>query len=154
MTDYKNISIKNKKAYFDYEIVEEYVAGIVLVSSEIKSIRLGKVSLVDCYCYFANHELYVKGVNISEYQWASLNNHVPKRDRKLLLNSRELNKLERTSQEKGMTIIGLRLFINDRGLAKLVIGLARGKREYDKRETIKDRDSQRELSKIKKDYRR
>ncbi len=150
MSDYKNITVKNKKAYFNYEILEEFTAGMVLVGTEIKSLRLGKAALTDCYCYFVGHELFVRGVNIAEYAWGSINNHAPKRDRKLLLTERELTKLLRASQDKGITIVGLRLFINDRGLAKLVIGLARGKHEYDKRETIKQRDAARELDQIKK----
>jgi len=150
MSDYKNITVKNKKAYFNYEILEEFTAGMVLVGTEIKSLRLGKAALTDCYCYFVGHELFVRGVNIAEYAWGSINNHAPKRDRKLLLTERELTKLLRASQDKGITIVGLRLFINDRGLAKLVIELARGKHEYDKRETIKQRDAARELDQIKK----
>ena len=154
MSDYKSINIRNKRAYFNYEILEEFVAGIQLAGTEIKSLRLGKASLVDCYCYFNRGELFVKGMNIAEYDWGNLNNHAPRRDRKLLLNRRELQKLERASQDKGVTIVGLRMFINDRGFAKLVIGLARGKREYDKRETIKARDTKRELDSIKKAYKR
>lgn len=154
MSDYKNINIRNKRAYFNYEILEEFIAGIQLAGTEIKSLRLGKASLVDCYCYFSRGELFVKGMNIAEYDWGNLNNHAPKRDRKLLLNRRELQKLERASQDKGVTIVGLRMFINDRGFAKLAIGLARGKREYDKRETIKARDTKRELDSIKKAYKR
>lgn len=154
MSDYRNISIKNKRAYFNYEILEEFVAGIVLAGTEIKSLRLGKASLVDCYCYFVNHELFIRGMNIAEYAWGNINNHAPKRDRKLLLTARELTKLERASQDKGVTIVGLRMFINDRGFAKVAIGLARGKHEYDKRETIKQRDTKRELDSIRKAYRR
>lgn len=154
MSDYKSINIRNKRAYFNYEILEEFVAGIQLAGTEIKSLRLGKASLVDCYCYFANRELYIRGMNIAEYDWGNLNNHAPRRDRKLLLNRRELDKLERASQDKGVTIVGLRVFINDRGFAKVVIGLARGKREYDKRETIKARDTKRELDAVKKMYKR
>ena len=154
MSDYRNISIKNKRAYFNYESLEEFVAGIVLAGTEIKSLRLGKASLVDCYCYFVNHELFIRGMNIAEYAWGNINNHAPKRDRKLLLTARELTKLERASQDKGVTIVGLRMFINDRGFAKVAIGLARGKHEYDKRETIKQRDTKRELDTIKKQYRR
>ncbi|MBQ2797673.1 MAG: SsrA-binding protein SmpB [Tidjanibacter sp.] len=154
MSDYRNISIKNKRAYFNYEILEEFVAGIVLAGTEIKSLRLGKASLVDCYCYFVNHELFIRGMNIAEYAWGNINNHAPKRDRKLLLTARELTKLERALQDKGVTIVGLRMFINDRGFAKVAIGLARGKHEYDKRETIKQRDTKRELDTIKKQYRR
>ena len=154
MSDYRSINIRNKRAYFNYEILEEFVAGIQLAGTEIKSLRLGKASLVDCYCYFSSSELYVRGMNIAEYDWGNLNNHAPKRDRKLLLNKRELQKLERASQDKGVTIVGLRVFINDRGFAKVVIGLARGKREYDKRETIKARDTKRELDAVKKMYKR
>lgn len=154
MSDYKSINIRNKRAYFNYEILEEFVAGIQLAGTEIKSLRLGKASLVDCYCYFNRGELFVKGMNIAEYDWGNLNNHAPRRDRKLLLNRRELQKLERASQDKGVTIVGLRMFINDRGFAKVVIGLARGKREYDKRETIKARDTKRELDAVKKMYKR
>ena len=154
MSDYKSINIRNKRAYFNYEILEEFVAGIQLAGTEINSLRLGKASLVDCYCYFNRGELFVKGMNIAEYDWGNLNNHAPRRDRKLLLNRRELQKLERASQDKGVTIVGLRMFINDRGFAKVVIGLAKGKREYDKRETIKARDTKRELDSIKKAYKR
>ena len=128
MADYnKKINIKNKRAAFDYEILEEYVAGIVLTGTEIKSLRLGKASMVDCYCYFDRHALYIRGLNISENHWGTYNNHQPKRDRKLLLNRRELDKLERASQDKSVTVVGLRLFLNERGLAKVVIGLARGR---------------------------
>ena len=154
MSDYKSINIRNKRASFNYEILEEFVAGIQLAGTEIKSLRLGKASLVDCYCYFNRGELFVKGMNIAEYDWGNLNNHAPRRDRKLLLNRRELQKLERASQDKGVTIVGLRVFINDRGFAKLAIGLAKGKKEYDKRETIKARDTKRELDSIKKAYKR
>ncbi len=150
MTEQKKINIKNKKAYFNYEILEEFVAGIVLAGSEIKSLRAGKASLVDCYCYFNAGELFVHGMNISEYEWASYNNHQPKRDRKLLLNRRELYKLQRALQDKGVTIVGLKLFINDNGLAKLLIGLARGRKQFDKREYIKEKDTKRELDRIKK----
>ena len=150
MTDYRNISIKNRRATFDYEILEEYVAGIVLTGTEIKSLRLGKASLVDCYCYFDRHELFVRGVNISEYHWGTCNNHQPKRDRKLLLNRRELNKLERALQDKGLTIVGLRMFINERGLAKIVIGLARGRKQFDKRDYIKEKDARREMDRAMK----
>ncbi len=146
MTDYRNINIKNKKALFDYEIIEEFVAGIVLVGTEIKALRLGKASMTDCYCYFDQKgELYIRGLNISEYDWGTYNNHIPRRDRKLLLNRRELNKLKRALQDKGLTIAGLKLFINERGLAKVKIGLARGRKSYDKREYIKEKDAKREM---------
>ena len=145
-----NISIKNKKAYFDYEILEEYVAGIQLAGTEIKALRQGKASLVDCYCYFSGGEMFVRGMNIAEYDWGTYNNHVPKRDRKLLLNRKELNKIERTLQDKGITAVGLKIFINERGLAKLLVGVARGKKQYDKRETLKEKDAKREMERFTK----
>ena len=150
MSNYKNINIRNKKAYFNYEILEEFVAGIQLAGTEIKSLRLGKASLVDCYCYFSNHELFVRGMNIAEYDWGNLNNHAPRRDRKLLLNRKELNKIERTLQDKGITAVGLKIFINERGLAKLLVGVARGKKQYDKRETLKEKDAKREMERFTK----
>ncbi|MFR9649248.1 MAG: SsrA-binding protein SmpB [Rikenellaceae bacterium] len=152
MSDYKNINIRNRRATFDYEIIDEYVAGIVLVGTEIKSIRLGKASLVDSYCFFDRGELWVRGINISEYHWGSCNNHVPKRDRKLLLNAKELSKLERGMQDKSMTIVALRLFLNDRGLAKVVIGLGRGRKSFDKREYLKESDAKREMDKALKKF--
>ena len=150
MTDYKNINIKNKRAFFDYEIIDTYVAGIVLTGTEIKSIRLGKASLVDCYCYFHQGELYVRGMNVAEYHWGTYNNHQPKRDRKLLLNKKELNKIERALQDKGLIVVGLKLFLNEKGLAKLQIGIAKGRKNYDKREYIKEKDAKRELDRAMK----
>lgn len=150
MTDYKRINIRNKRATFDYEIIDTYTAGIVLSGTEIKSIRLGKASLTDCYCYFDKGNLYVRGMNVAEYHWGSYLNHIPKRDRRLLLQRRELAKLERALQDKGLTIVGLRLFISDRGLAKLDIGLARGRKQYDKREYLKEKDSKREMERVMK----
>lgn len=147
------INIKNKRATFDYEILEEWVAGVVLVGTEIKSIRAGKASMVDTYCYFDRGELWIRGVNIAEYAWGTCNNHTPRRDRKLLLTARELQKLERASQDKGLTIVGLRLFLNERGLAKVVIGLARGRKAYDKREYLKANDAKREMDKAMKNFR-
>ena len=154
MADYKNVNIRNKRATFDYEIIEEYVAGIVLVGTEIKSLRLGKASLVDSYCYFERNELWIRNVNIAEYAWGTCNNHVPKRDRKLLLNRKELNKLQRALQDRGLTVVGLRIFLNDRGLAKVAIGLARGRKSYDKREYLKENDAKREMDKALKNNRR
>ncbi len=148
MTDYRNISIKNKKATFDYEIIETWVAGIVLVGTEIKSLRLGKASMTDCYCYFDRGELWIRGLNISEYHWGTYNNHMPRRDRKLLLEKKELRKIERALQDKGLTVVGLKLFVNERGLAKVQIGLGRGRKNYDKREYIKEKDVKRELDRI------
>ncbi len=143
-----NIEIKNKRASFDYEFVEKFMAGIVLSGTEIKSIRAGKASLVDSYCYFSGGELYVRNMNIAEYWWGSYNNHDPRRDRKLLLTKRELRRLQRAVKEKGLTIVAVKMFINDRGLAKLDIALARGKREFDKRESIKEKDMRRDLDRI------
>lgn len=150
MTDYKRVNIRNKRATFDYEIIDTYTAGIVLAGTEIKSIRLGKASLTDCYCYFEKGNLYVRGMNVAEYHWGSYLNHVPKRDRRLLLQKRELAKLERALQDKGLTVVGLRLFISDRGFAKLDIGLARGRKSYDKREYLKEKDSKREMDRVMK----
>ena len=150
MTDYRNIVIKNKRATFDYEIIETWVAGIVLTGTEIKSIRLGKASLTDCYCYVSNDEMWIRGLNISEYYWGTYNNHQPKRDRKLLLQKREIHKIARALQDNGLTVVGLRLFINERGLAKVMIGLARGRKNYDKREYIKDKDARREIDRAMK----
>jgi len=142
------IEIKNKKASFEYEFIESFTAGVVLSGTEIKSIRAGKASLVDSYCYFVNRELFVKNMHIAEYWWGNLNNHNPRRDRKLLLNRKELNKLFRASREKGLTIVATRLFIAENGYAKLNIALARGKREYDKRHSIKDKDMRRESERM------
>jgi SsrA-binding protein len=124
------------------------------VGTEIKSLRLGKASLVDSYCYFERNELWIRNVNIAEYTWGTCNNHVPKRDRKLLLNRKELNKLQRSLQDRGLTVVGLRLFLNDRGLAKIAIGLARGRKSFDKREYIKENDAKREMDKAMKINRR
>lgn len=148
MSDYRNISIRNKRATYDFEILDTYIAGIVLTGTEIKSLRLGKASLTDCYCYFNNGELFVRGMNISEYHWGTYNNHMPKRDRKLLLNRKELLKLQRSLQDKGLSVVGLKLFINERGLAKLQIGLGKGRKSFDKREYIKERDARKEISQV------
>jgi len=144
------IEIKNKKASFEYEFLERYTAGIKLTGTEIKSIRAGKANLVDAYCYFTNGELYVKGMNVAEYEWGSYSNHEPYRDRKLLLRNKELTKLFRKSQEKGLTIIAYRLFVNEKGLAKLDIALAKGKKQYDKRQDLKKKDAKREIDKMMK----
>lgn len=154
MGEQKKINIRNKRATFDYEILEEWVAGVVLVGTEIKSIRAGKASMSDSFCYFDKGELWIRGVNIAEYDWGTCNNHAPRRDRKLLLAHRELEKLQRASQDRGLTIVGLRLFLNERGLAKIVIGLARGRKSYDKREYLKENDARREMDKAMKSYRR
>ena len=153
IADYKTINIRNKRAPFDDEIIEEWIAGIVLVGTEIKSVRLGKASITDSYCYFDKGELWIRGVNIAEYGWGTCNNHVPRRDRKLLLNRKELNKIQRALQDRGLTVVGLRLFLNERGLTKVVVGLARGRKAYDKREYLKENDAKREMDKAMKKYR-
>ena len=147
-----NINIKNKRATFDYIITDTYTAGIVLTGTEIKSIRLSRASLVDTYCTFINDELWVKNMHIAEYFYGSYNNHAARRDRKLLLERKELNKLKQSVKNPGFTIVPIRLFINEKGLAKLAIGLARGKHEYDKRETLKERDDKREMDRIRRNF--
>jgi len=147
------INIKNKRAYFDYEIIEKFVAGIVLSGSEIKSIRQGRVSLSDSYCFIHEGQMYVKGMQISEYKFASYNNHIPARDKKMLLEKKEIKRLDRKTRETGNTIVALRLFIAESGYAKLEIGLAKGKKQYDKRETIKRKDAKRQMDRLEK-YRR
>lgn len=144
----KDINIKNRRATFDYAISETFTAGIVLTGTEIKSIRQGKASLVDTFCYIDNGEVWVKNMYIAEYFYGTYNNHAERRDRKLLLNKKEIAKLQKNNKEAGFTIVPLRLFINDRGLAKLVIGLGRGKKEYDKRQSIKERDDKRTMARL------
>jgi SsrA-binding protein len=146
------INIRNKRATFDYELIDRYVAGLQLVGTEIKSIRMGRASLVDSYCFFMSDELWIRGLNISEYFYGTYNNHQPMRERKLLLQRKELYKLQRKTKESGLTIIPVRLFVNDRGLAKMEIALAKGKKQYDKRETLKSKDASRELDRVKKKY--
>lgn len=141
-----NINIKNKKASFDYELLDTYTAGIVLTGTEIKSIWQSKASLVDTYCTFINGELWVKGMHIAEYFYGSYNNHQAKRDRKLLLTGKELRKLAADSKNPGFTIVPTRMFINEKGLAKVVIALARGKHQYDKRDTLRENDDRREMA--------
>ncbi|QYA25799.1 SsrA-binding protein SmpB [Gramella sp. MT6] len=146
------INIKNRKAKFNYEFLDKYTAGIKLAGTEIKAIREGKANIAESFCEFNNHELFVINMHVEEYSHATHFNHNPKSERKLLLQRRELRKLEKEVTNSGLTIIPLRLFINDRGLAKLQIALAKGKKLYDKRETIKDRESKRRLDRIKKEY--
>ena len=142
----REVNIKNRRATFDYAIGDTYTAGIVLTGTEIKSIRHGKASLVDTFCYINNGEVWVKNMYIAEYFYGTYNNHVERRDRKLLLNRKEIRSLMKDGAVAGFTIVPLRLFINDRGLAKLVIGVARGKKEYDKRQSIKEREDRRDLA--------
>ncbi|MFT4018628.1 SsrA-binding protein [Terrimonas sp.] len=139
------MSIKNRSAFFEYYIEDKYVAGLVLTGTEVKSIREGKASFNDSYCYFHKGELWIKSLHISEYSHGTYNNHDPLRERKLLLSRKELNKLEGKIKEKGFTIVPLALFFTEKGLVKLEIGLGKGKKTHDKRETIKARDSEREI---------
>ena len=144
------INIRNKRASFDYEFIEEYNAGIVLTGTEIKSIRAGKASVVDSYCYFHRGELWVKGMNIAEYKLGTYYNHQEKRERKLLLTKKELVKLEKKVKESGLTIVPIRVFLNEKGYAKVRIALAKGKKEYDKRESLKAKDAKKEMDRAMK----
>ncbi len=144
-----NINIRNRQATFQFELLDKMVAGIALKGTEIKSIREGKVNLQDGYCYFANGEAFVKGINITPYAQGTHYNHEAARERKLLMKKSELTKLEARVEEKGLALIPIRLFINERGLAKLEIALARGKKLHDKRDSIKEKDLKRELSRVK-----
>ncbi len=149
----KNINIQNKKARFQYEVLDKYTAGIVLTGTEIKSIRSSRASIAESFCEFNEQgELFVINMTIEEYAFGNYYNHRPKAERKLLLNKKELKKLLKEVQNTGLTIIPLRLFINEKGYAKMDIALAKGKKLYDKRETIKDRDNKRDLDRIKKNF--
>ena len=145
-TKHKEVNIKNKRATFDFAIGDTYTAGLVLTGTEIKSIRDGKASLADTFCYVDNGEVWVKNMYVAEYFYGSYNNHSARRDRKLLLNRKEIRQLEKEGKESGFTIIPLRLFISDRGYAKLVIGIGKGKKEYDKRQTIREREDSRNIA--------
>lgn len=140
-----NVLIKNKRATFDYELLETFTAGIVLTGTEIKSIRLGKASLVDTFCIVEKGEVWVKNMYVAEYFYGTYNNHVARRDRKLLLNKKEIRKIFDAIRTSGFTVVPTRLFINEKGLAKLVIAIAKGKKEYDKRDSIRERDDRREM---------
>ena len=146
------VQIRNKKASFEYFFVDTYTAGIVLTGTEIKSIRLGKASLVDTFCYINNGEIWVKGMNVSPYFYGSYNNHEAKRDRKLLLNRREIHRLQEDTKAVGFTIVPILVFIDDRGRAKVDIALCRGKKEYDKRETLKEKQDRREMDRAMKHF--
>lgn len=146
------VSIRNKKASFEYFFVDTYTAGIVLTGTEIKSIRMGKASLVDTFCYIHNGEIWVKGMNISPYFYGSYNNHESKRDRKLLLNKKEIHNLQEDTKQVGFTIIPTLLFIDDHGRAKLDIALCRGKKEFDKRQTLKEKEDRREMDRARKRF--
>ena len=147
-----NINIKNRRATFDYEVLDRYVAGIQLFGTEIKSIRESKASLADTYCQFIGNELWVKQMHIAEYRFGNYTNHDAKRDRKLLLTRKELRKLDRLTRESGKTIIPLRLFINEKGFAKLEIGLCQGKHTYDKRDALRKADDQREVQRAMRNF--
>lgn len=147
-----DLNIRNRKAYFEYHILEKYDAGIKLLGTEIKSIREGKANINDAFCSFLSDGLYVRNMHIAEYSHGSFYNHESKRDRALLLQKKELAKLRTKVEEKGLTIIPLKIFINDRGFAKLEIGLAQGKKTYDKRETMKDRDAKVEIGRVLKSH--
>lgn len=142
------VNIKNKRATFDYELLDTFTAGIVLTGTEIKSIRLGKASLVDTFCYFVRQELWVKNMHIAEYFYGSYNNHTARRERKLLLSKKELRKLERATKETGFTIVPVRMFISEKGLAKIVIATAKGKKQYDKRESLREKDDKRDMDRM------
>ncbi|MDR1720003.1 MAG: SsrA-binding protein SmpB [Dysgonamonadaceae bacterium] len=146
MTKQNDIVIKNKRASFDYEFLETFVAGVALTGTEIKSIRLGKASLVDTYCLVINKELWVKNMYVAEYTYGSYNNHNVRRDRKLLLNRKEINRIEKFSKDTGFTVIPTKLFINEKGLCKLVIAVAKGKKKYDKRQSLKEKDDKRDMA--------
>ncbi|MFR9165312.1 MAG: SsrA-binding protein SmpB [Dysgonomonas sp.] len=145
-----SVNIKNKRATFDYELLDTYTAGLVLTGTEIKSIRLGKASLVDTFCYFEKGELWVKNMYIAEYFYGTYNNHAARRDRKLLLNKKELRKIERMTRETGNTIVPTRLFLSDKGLAKLNIAVAKGKKQYDKRQSLREKDDKRAMDRAMK----
>lgn len=145
-----NINIKNKRASFEYHLLDKYTAGIRLLGTEIKSIRQGKANINDSFCSFFEDGLYIRNMHIAEYSFGSFYNHEAKRDRQLLLTKRELKKLRDKGEEKGFTIVPLRIFINERGYAKVEIALAKGKKDFDKRETIKERESKRELDRAMK----
>ena len=146
------VQVRNKKASFEYFFVDTYTAGIVLTGTEIKSIRLGKASLVDTFCFINNGEIWVKGMNISPYFYGSYNNHEAKRDRKLLLNKREINRLQEATKQIGYTIVPTLLFIDKNGRAKVDIALAKGKKEFDKRQTLKEKEDRREMDRAMKHF--
>ena len=145
-----NINIKNRRATFDYEIVETFTAGIVLTGTEIKSIRLGKASLVDTFCYIENGEVWLKNMYVAEYFFGSYNNHNVRRDRKLLLNKKEIAEMHKYNQQSGFSLIPLRVFISEKGLAKVVVAIENGKKEYDKRQSIKEKEDKRMLARLMK----
>lgn len=144
------MELRNRSAYHDYFIEDKYEAGMVLLGTEVKSLRSGKVSFNDSYCLFHKDELWIKSLHIAEYSHGTVNNHDPLRDRKLLLNKREIKKLQAKMKEKGFTLVPLRVFFNEKNLAKMEIGLAKGKKLHDKRETLKQKDAEREMKRFLK----
>ena len=148
----KSVKILNKRARYDYEIIEKFTAGIILAGTEIKSIRLGKANITESFCEFSGTELFAINTYIEEYTFGNQFNHKARNERKLLLNKKELKSLARSVQAKGLTIIPLKLFTNEKGIAKLEIGLCRGKKTYDKRESLKEQDTKRDLARIKKEF--
>lgn len=146
----QQVNIKNKKAHFNYEIGDTYTAGLVLTGTEIKSIRDGKASLTDSYCIVDHGEVWVKQMHVSEYFYGSYNNHRVRRDRKLLLNKKEIAKISKAAEQPGFTVVPIRIFINERGYAKLVIGIGKGKKQYDKRQSIKEREDKRNIERVMK----
>ena len=151
-TTQSKVNIKNKRASHDFLLMDKYTAGIVLTGTEIKSIRQGKASLVDTFCYVHNGEVWVKNMYVAQYKEGSYNNHVERRDRKLLLNAREIRKIQSTVKQPGFSIVPTLIFLNEKGLAKLDIYIARGKKEYDKRNTIKDKEDRREMDRAIKRF--
>ena len=148
----KSVNIKNKRASFDFLLLDKYTAGIVLTGTEIKSIRAGKASLVDTFCYIHNGEIWVKNMYVAEYSYGSYNNHTTRRDRKLLLTKREIRKLQEATKQVGFTIVPTLVFIDAKGRAKVDIALAKGKKEYDKRQTLKEKEDRREMDRAMKHY--
>ena len=146
----KDINIKNKRARFEYQILDKFIAGIQLNGTEIKSIRLGKVTITESFCTFKKDELWIRGMHISEYEFGNYANHEPKRERKLLLNRQELDKLQKKLKNQGLTIVPLLLFINEKGWAKLEIAIAKGKKLHDKRDSLKEKNMQRDIEKVKR----
>ena len=148
----RHVDIRNKRATFDYIVLDRYTAGIVLTGTEIKSIRAGKAGLVDTFCYIHNGEVWVKNMYVAEYDRGSYGNHLPRRDRKLLLNRREIRALTEATKAPGFTLVPLRLFINDDGRAKVDVALCRGKKEFDKRASLREKDDRREMDRAIKRY--
>ena len=146
----KDINIKNKRARFEYQILDTFIAGIQLNGTEIKSIRLGKATIVDSFCTFKKDELWIRGMHITEYEFGTYSNHEPKRERKLLLNRLELEKIQKKLKDQGLTIVPLRLFITEKGWAKLEIAIAKGKKLHDKRDSLKEKDTQRDIERAKR----